>query len=199
MSDFHNVNLPHFLAIHAKGGPSFATSRATTASGREIRSSDRADSLQHYIIADCRLSAEQFDEFNAFFRARLGTQYAFCFKDYADCVIKDQIVATGDDQKAQFEIYKTYKSDGYSYLRRITKLLSTELHIDIDGTLMPPSIVCPSTGVITLESPLPANQCLTIKNAIFNVPVRFASDNFKYSMHADGSIVLDDLHLWEVI
>jgi len=199
MSHFHDVNLPHFLAIHAKGGPSFATSHVITASGREIRSADRIHAAQHYVIEGCRLSHEQFDEFNAFFRARLGSGFAFRLRDYADCKITDQLIAMGDNRSKQFELYKTYKSDAYTYQRRITKLYRGDVCLLIDETEISPNFICLNTGMITLDSILTEGKSLMLKNAIFDVPVRFSNDNFKYSVHADGSIIIDNLHLIEVI
>lgn len=199
MSNFHNINFPHFLATHAKGGPYFATSHVITASGREIRSSNRTNALQQYVIEGCRLSREQFDEFNAFFRACLGSQYAFRLRDYADCLIKDQLIFVGNGTTKQFEVYKTYVSTTASYNRKITKLVIDGLQLVAGDVEIPHYMICVDTGIITLDSALMEGQRLILKNAVFDVSVRFNSDNFQYSMHVDGSIVIDNLHLMEVL
>lgn len=122
MPNFHNIYLPDFLAVHAKGGPSYSTSYVTTVSGREVRHSDRYNAIQKYMINCCRLGQEQFDEFNAFFRARMGKRFSFRLRDYADHIIRNQIIGTGDGNTSSFQIFKTYHNDINAYRRKITKL-----------------------------------------------------------------------------
>lgn len=197
MKNFHNVNLPSFIALHAKGAPVFTTSIATTASGREARSADRAYSLQKYTISNCRLGAFQFDEFNGFFRARKGQQYSFRMRDYADCIIFDQAVSE-DGSGLSFEVFKTYPDRLNPYSRRITKLAPGSVQLRVGDLDLRPLHIDHERGIITLDRSLQHGQCLMI-NATFDVEVRFASDDFKYSMHQDGSIMIDDLEIVEVV
>lgn len=192
MQNFHSVTLPNFISIWAKGGPSFSTSCAFTASGRERRKSERSDSLQHYIVSDCRLSMEQFNVFNSFFRARHGQQYSFKMRDHLDCVIENQIIEKEKTDQLYFEIYKLYKDDLMPYKRRITKLSKESSFINLNG-----DIDC-DNGIITLEKPLLEGEQI-ILNALFDVTVRFMSDSLKYHLNIDGSIVIDNLEMIEVV
>lgn len=192
MQNFHNVTLPDFIAVHAKGGPSFDTSCALSASGREVRMQARSNAMQHYIISDCRLSIDEFREFNSFFRARCGRQYGFRMRDHLDCVIENQIIRPEDIKDVSIEIYKLYGDDVMPYKRRITKLCPASSFINIKGT-----IDC-DNGVINLAQPI-AHSAKIILNAVFDVAVRFMSDSFKYHLHIDGSVVIDNLELVEII
>lgn len=198
MSSFHNVYLPHFLAVHAKGGPSFSTSHVITASGREVRNSDRYNAIQEYVIDGCRLGKEQFVEFNSFFRARMGKRFSFRLRDYADCLLKDQVIGVGDGQIIKFQIYKTYHSDINAYRRRITKIDSNHLDITLDDIRIDP-VVDYNSGIITLSRPLIHSKELILRNGVFDVEVRFVSDEFKYHIHQDGSVMIDNLGLIEVV
>jgi uncharacterized protein (TIGR02217 family) len=196
MINFHNVKLPNFLALHAKGSPVFATSVATTASGREARLSDRLLCLQKYTISNCRLSPGQFEEFNGFFRARKGRQYSFCMRDFADCLIHNKLMPEASGQI--FKVFKIYPDQLEPYARRITKLVPGSVALSAAGLDIRPQEIDHQAGIVMLESPLQDGHTLMI-NARFDVQVRFSSDDFKYSIHLDGSIIIDDLEMLEVL
>jgi uncharacterized protein (TIGR02217 family) len=192
MQNFHNVKLPDFIAIHAVGGPVFATSCITTGSGRESRMLDHDHGLQQYIISDCRLSRVEFEEFNSFFRGRRGQQYSFRMRDYADYEIKNQKITRLDESDIVLEIYKEYPDALNPYRRRITML-------DQDSVLvnMPAEVDC-DRGLIILPDVLAPSQALCL-SANFDIAVRFTSDVLKYHTHIDGSIIIDEIKLIEVI
>ena len=193
MTNFHNINLPSFIALHAKGSPSFTTAVAMTASGREARVADRSHAVQKYTILNCRLSSTQFEEFNGFFRARKGQQYSFRMRDYADCTIHDQIIGDGGIALSA-EVFKTYPDALSPYKRRITKLVPGSVRLRVNELDTRAANIDHEQGVISLEQPLQDAQRLII-NAKFDVEVRFASDDFKYSTHTDGSTIIDDLEI----
>lgn len=197
MKNFHNISLPSFISIHAKGSPVFATQVATTASGREARFADRMHSMQKYTISNCRLGSFQFDEFNGFFRARKGRQHSFRMRDYADCIIFDQVIGESVADLS-VEVFKTYPDNLKPYARRITKLVMGSVQLQLEGLDLRPANIDYEQGIIILDQPLHKGQHLMI-NATFDVEVRFASDDFKYSMHQDGSIMIDDLEIVEVV
>lgn len=192
MKNFHDVMLPDFIAVHAVGGPAFSTTCVTTISGRESRASAREIGLQQYVIYDCKLSVAEFEIFNSFFRARRGQQYSFYMRDHADYSIDNQRMTECDENKIVFEIYKEYPDPFSPYCRRITKLdqnsISTNILTEVD---------CKS-GIIILPRPLLPSQEL-ILSAKFYVPVRFMSDVLKYHVHIDGSVIIDEMTLLEVV
>lgn len=196
MKNFHDVNLPAFLAIHATGEPLFATTIVSTASGRETRMADHASSLQKYTISNCKLSSDQFEEFNIFFRARLGRQYSFRMKDYADHLLRNQIIAEAGHSEA-IEVFKSYIDHVRTYNRRVTKLTYGTVELKVNDLDLKGIQIDYNRGLVTLPEPLRPEEKLII-NAAFDVEVRFSSDSFTYSAQSDGSIMINDLELMEV-
>jgi len=190
---YHDVLLPDFLTVHLKGGPVFFTSTASTISGREIRTYERQNSIQKYSLVGCKLSHDEFQRFNSFFRARIGCAYAFRIKDHADFKINNQVIAVGDGVTREFELYKSYEDDACSYRRRISAIR--------DGTLdsnFEIEHIDRINGILNTRDVMPDGVQLII-SAEFDVWVRFASDEFRYSSASDGSLLIEELGLVEVI
>lgn len=196
MINYHNINLPPFIAIYAVGEPSFSTEIASTVSGREIRISNHLSSFQKYKISQCKLSLSQFEEFNSFFRARLGRQYSFRMRDYADCHLHNQTIAEMGHNEA-IEVFKVYVDTIKNYNRRITKLVHNSVELKVNDLDLAEAEIDYDKGLIKLNAPLSAEEKLII-SAAFDVEVRFSSDSFAYSYQSDGSIMIDNLELIEV-
>jgi len=190
---YHDVLLPDFLTIHLKGGPVFSTSTASTVSGREIRIYERQNAIQKYSLVGCRLSHDEFKKFNSFFRSRLGCAYAFRIRDHADFKIENQVIATADGSSKEFEIYKSYEDDACSYRRKIPAIREDS----IDANFIIENIDR-MNGIIHVRDLIASGSKLVL-SAEFDVWVRFASDEFRYSSTSDGSILIEDLGLVEVI
>ena len=193
---FHDVTLPYFIAVNARGGPVFSTSLVSTHSGREIRQSDRVIAIHQYHIANCRLSQEQFEIFGAFFRVRLGRMYAFKMKDYADHAINNQTITS--DSASQINIYKTYHDGAYAYNRRITTIDPIGICVTLNDRELPQSCVDSERGIITLGRHLSEHDILKL-SCSFYVPVRFDHDHFEYTVHPDGSVLIPNIRLTEVL
>ena len=129
---YHDILLPDFITVHLKGGPVFSTSMASTVSGREIRFYDRQNAIQKYSLVGCRLSQDEFQRFNSFFRARIGCAYAFRIKDHADFRMENQIIAVADGVSKEFEIYKSYEDEACSYRRKIAAVREGSVAADFD-------------------------------------------------------------------
>lgn len=190
---YHDVLLPDFLTVHLKGGPVFATSTASTISGREIRSYERQNAIQKYSLVGCKLSHDEFERFNSFFRARIGCAYAFRIKDHADFKINNQPIAISDGVSKEFELYKSYEDEACNYRRRITAIRGDTLvaNFEIEN-------IDRVNGFLNIRDVVPEGVELVI-SAEFDVWVRFASDEFRYSSASDGSILIEDLYLVEVV
>lgn len=189
---YHDILLPDFISVHLKGGPVFATSTASTISGREIRIYTRQNSIQKYSLVGCRLSRDEFEWFNGFFRARMGSAYAFRIRDHADFVIQDQIIGIGDGIEKEFEICKIYLDDASNYRRKICAVRFDTLAANFDIEK-----IDNVHGIITARNVIEV-QKEAIISCEFDVWVRFGSDEFRYSSADDGSILIEDLELIEV-
>ena len=190
---YHDILLPDFITVHLKGGPVFSTLTASTVSGREIRIHERQNSIQKYALVGCRLSQDEFQRFNSFFRARIGCAYAFRIKDHADFKFENQVIAIADGISQAFEIYKSYDDEACGYKRKIAAVREDKIEVNFDIER-----IDRENGVIYTRAILEAGKQL-VCSAEFDVWVRFTSDEFRYSSSVDGSILIEDLCLVEVI
>jgi uncharacterized protein (TIGR02217 family) len=193
---FHDLRIPSFIEVFAYGTPEFSTSCASSASGREVRSSDRSEVIHRYQIRGARLSLDQFELFNGFFKARSGRRFSFRFKDYADFMAEKSLIAIGDGNSREFQLFKIYEDLSHPFSRKITKPVSNKIVIYLDSAAAQVAINY-QKGIITFDHP-PAHGSRIIANFEFDVPVRFASDHFGYQFKNDGSIELSDFDLIEV-
>lgn len=195
--NFHDINLPKCIEVFAVGQPQFATSSAVTISGRELVNLDRNYAKQKYLIKNCRLSQDQFEQFNAFFRARKGRAFAFRFKDYADYKVQKQIINNIDNKIKEFQLFKLYDDPISPYYRKITKPVKDSVKIYLDNEAIQIEVNY-SNGIVTLERALDVNKIL-VADFLFDVVVRFGGDSFDYNMVDNGSIELSLIELFEVI
>lgn len=194
--NYHDVKIPDFISICAKGGPCFSTKIASTHSGREIRIIEKEYALQKYTISNCLLNQSQFNEFNNFFRARFGMLYCFRFKDFADYKVEKAIVAEYPSEVTSFKFQKIYQNGDYSYARNIMRPVHNSIKVFINETQITPEIDYNDFS-FSIDKILRLNEVLSI-SFDYDVNVRFCSDSFKYNYLADGSIQIENLELIEV-
>jgi len=194
---FHDVNLPRHIEVFAIGSSEFSTSCAVSMSGREVRSLDAASPKRRYTLKDCRLSALQFEAFNSFFKARGGRRFSFRLRDHFDYIAARQIIAIGDGSAIEFQLQKTYEDKVNPYVRTITKPIAASVNLWSDMEDIIPNSIDANTGIVRLAQPLAGGASLSASFE-FDVPVRFACDEFQYSLSKDGSIILNDVELIEV-
>lgn len=159
MNNFHDILLPEFLNTHLKGGPSFATSHASSISGREIRIAEREYAVQKYNLSGSRINREQFERFNCFFRCRKGMNYAFRAKDYADFKLENQVVGSHNNKSLSFEIFKKYDDNISSYQRRIRALRPDSVKCNMDVRA-----IDYINGIIFMNEALQEGQQLIIRH-----------------------------------
>ncbi|MFP3012948.1 MAG: TIGR02217 family protein [Rickettsia sp.] len=195
--NFHDIRMPEFIESFAVGKPEFSTSHAITKSGREARHLDRNYSCQKYLIKNARLSSSEFKQFNSFFKARRGSNFAFRFRDYADYKVTNGMIAKGDGNLNKFQLKNIYSDSIALYERVITKPVNNSVILYINN-VRAMGIVDYNDGIVTLPSPLGQDVILTA-DFTFDVAVRFSIDSFEYSYCNDGSIELSNIELVEVI
>jgi uncharacterized protein (TIGR02217 family) len=195
--NFHDIRIPEFIEVFAVGKPEFSTSYALTKSGREVRHLDRAHAHHKYLIKNCRLSNVEFNQFNSFFKARRGSNFAFRFRDYADYKVLSGFIAKGNGKVQQFYLSKLYYDPILPYSRVITKPVENSINLYINNVKTLYSVDY-SQGVVTLPTALLENQVLTA-DFVFDVAVRFKNDSFEYSYCSDCSVAISDIELVEVV
>nr|WP_269208703.1 DUF2460 domain-containing protein [Rickettsia australis] len=94
---------------------------AITKSGREARHLDCNYGCQKYLIKNAKLSSTEFEQFNSFFKARQGSNFAFRLRDYGDYKVTNGMIARGDGNLNKFQLRKIYSDAIAPYERVITK------------------------------------------------------------------------------
>lgn len=196
---FHEVRFPDDISRGARGGPERRTQIVELASGDEERNASWANSRRRYDVAYGIRRADDLAAVVAFFEARNGRLYGFCFKDWADyksCApsqtpsATDQIIGTGDGTTTDFQLVKVYRSGSQSWTRTITKPLDGTVLAAIDGVEQASGwTVDTSTGLISFTM-APASGATITAGFEFDVPVRFDTDTLDVTLDLErlGSI-----------
>jgi uncharacterized protein (TIGR02217 family) len=201
MTSFVEERLNTDIRYGMVGGPEFNTSLVITAGGHEYRNQNWAQSRPRYRMADDLYSKAELADLISFFQNRKGQAEGFRFKDWADFLAvttvgngqgimlsRDTIAVVPDGSNKNFQLYKKYITTGSSYTRLINKPRPavtgyTGAKLYKNGTLL--TYGSGSTQVAFDESQgwvtfvtAPAIGDLLTWSGEFDVPVRFATDNF---------------------
>jgi len=189
VNSFDDVQFPLAIGQGASVSPGFSTNIVTTVSGHEKRNSDWADARLEFDVGPGIRSDEELRTLIAFFRARWGAAKAFRFRDpfdysshdmVGDPTSTDQFLGKGDGQQTRFQLVKNYGDpvDG-AQIRQVTRPDAASLLVAIDGQPNGEWILG-ETGVVIFDTP-PAEASDVTAGFLFDVPVRFASDQLTVS------------------
>lgn len=134
---------------------------------------------QKYLIKNARLSSTEFEQFNSFFKARCGSNFALRFRNYADYRGINEVIAKGDGNLNKFQLRKIYGNPIAPYERVITKPVNNSVMLYINN-VRTMGIVDYNDGIVNLPSPLGQDVILTT-DFTFDVAVRLSIDSFEYS------------------
>tara|TARA_R100000951_G_scaffold114960_1_gene121515 strand:+ start:13159 stop:14175 length:1017 start_codon:yes stop_codon:yes gene_type:complete len=195
---FHDDAIfPSQIAVDSTFGWGFQTAILTSQSGSEQRVARREVPQHVGDVSTGILDPEQLLELKAFHLARRGALYGFRFKDPLDhlstdddpCApdtvvsFTDQVIGTGDNEgTTSFQLTKTYSSDNYNYVRKITKPIEGTVVVGVVVGGTPTALSSPadytvdhSTGTVLLSS-APDNGEDVVAGFEFHTPVRFEED-----------------------
>jgi uncharacterized protein (TIGR02217 family) len=196
---FHEVRFPEDISRGARGGPERRTQIVELASGDEERNASWANSRRRYDVAYGIRRADDLAAVVAFFEARNGRLHGFRFKDWGDhksCLPSqspgptDQAIGTGDGATTAFQLVKRYASGSQTWVRTITKPVTSTVRIALDGAeQLGGWSVDTTTGVVTFDS-APAEGVAITAGFAFDVPVRFNTDALDVTLDLErlGSI-----------
>lgn len=196
MNNFYNMKLPCFIYPYIIGGPTFNTSIIQSISGRESRHPNFASAIWQYTIKNAKLSVDELEQFYQFFLNCKGAAFGFCLKDHADFRAVNQKLEH-QEQNSIYQLYKHYHYANYVYKRKIIKPVEGSVKVFINSIPIKAEIDYDS-ACITINCILDKNQALTT-NFEFDVPVRFCNDELKYSFNKDGSVLLEDIKIKELL
>lgn len=189
MQAFDDVLYPLRLGRDAAVIPEFSTSIAVTASGFERRNSLWSNARLRFDVGPGVRSEAELGELIAFFRARRGPARGFRMRDPSDHssngmtgtpTALDQHLGTGDGQRTEFALVKTYGSGEATQLRRITRPDFATLLVSLDGAVQAGNWTLDEGGVVAFDDP-PAAGAVVRAGFLFDVPVRFAEDRLEVS------------------
>ena len=197
LQSFHEVQFPTNIALGSSGGPERRTEIVTLGSGHEQRNARWQNSRRRY---DAGYGVKNLDDLYAiiaFFEERRGALFGFRFKDPLDwksCppmqvpASNDQIIGTGDGSTALYQLVKTFGSGASSYARPIIKPVSGSLTIAVDGSAQFETTdytIDHATGEITFQpGSIPTTGTSISAGYLFDVPVRFATDELRINLAA---------------
>jgi len=196
MTDFHDVRFPLHLGFGSRGGPMRAVDVLQMANGREIRNARGRHSRRQYNVVAGLRSREQAIELLNFYESRLGVLHGFRFRDPLDYDAAETI-GIGDGRRTEFPLFKTYGSDPYAYIRRITKPVFGTVRVFVDGVDVAAS-TDHDTGLIQFQTAPFVGATLTASFE-FDVPVRFASETLDIVLDDFGSSQIQDIPLIEIL
>ena len=190
---FHEVRFPDDIAYGASGGPEFATTIVTMASGFEQRNINWQAARGRWDVASGLKNQTQLDTLLAFFRGRKGRAHGFRFKDWSDFRATGQLIGTGDGTNKTFQLVKNYTSGAGSESRIIKKPVSGTTKIYLNGVQLTSGwSISSSTGIVTINT-APSNGVPVTADFEFDVPVRFDTDRMAVT------IEFFNLHQWSGI
>lgn len=209
MSEFHDILFPIKIARGAIGGPIRATSIKTNGAGKEVRNSALYNSRRRYEISSKGSNIDELSEILEFYEARMGRLHSFRFRDPMDnksCAPSkmpnalDQIIATGDGVKTQFQLVKKYGDSKGDYIRNITKPVLNSVQIAINGTTRPQAeySIDYLTGVIEFFS-APNDGEIVSAGYAFDTKVRFDNESLDFALDGFGTGQLTSISLIEVL
>lgn len=199
---FHDVSFPLRVALGARGGPVWRTEVVPFADGHEQRIARWQQSRRRYDAALGVRSAADARAVMAFFEARQGRRFSFRWHDDADfasgasdiVMPTDQALGTGDGQRTDFALVKTYHSGSASFQRRILLPVLTSVRVAVSGVETTAFNLV--DGVVRLIVPAPTGAVVSA-GFTFDVPARFDTDELSVGIDA-GAIDLGEIPIVEV-
>ena len=192
MTNFHNVVFPEFLSKHASSSINFSTEIIETKSGFEIRKIERNIAKRSYIIENVICTAKEYNNFITFFQARKGRGHCFRFKDYFDYKVQNQKMYVTN----VIDAIKYYSDNLFHYIRSNIFIIPETLTISHLGKNIQSHQN--DDREFILDNPFEEETEISCSFQ-FDVIVRFASDEVKYHLDKNGSIIIEKIELLEVL
>jgi len=188
MQAFDDVLYPFALGRNTAVAPEFSTSVSVTASGHERRNALWSDARVHFDVGPGIRSESELSELIAFFRARRGAARGFRICDPFDHssngmtgtpTMSDQLIGTGDGQRADFQLVKNYGDPSDPQSRNILRPRPETLLVSVAGIPVLDWSLGDNGMVRLAQAPeAGADVCAGF---LFDVPVRFAEDRIDIS------------------
>ena len=206
MNGFHEIVFPLQVGFGASGGPVRKTDIAALVSGHEERNARWANSRRSYDAGIGVRSLKDLQTILGFFEERRGRLYGFRFRDpldHASCPLGrepgplDQPLGRGNGVTDSFQLIKRYGGEHAPYDRRIAKPVKESVRVSIDGQESGGFTLDETSGIVRFSSP-PAAGVNVTAGFLFDVPVRFDTDQLEFSIRAFEAGDIPSIPLMEI-
>ncbi len=198
MTNFHEIRFPADISYKAESKKTFLTNIAELAGGFEQRNISQTTPRTSYTIKFNSITSGQAEKIRDFFIARKGRAYGFRFKDWQGFQAKNQNMGVGDGVTKDFQIIKTYTDEIENYQRVITKPVEDSVSVFVDDVLQTSGFTINYASGVVSFSTAPASGKIITASFDFDVPVRFAKDEFEFSLESFSKGSLGEIELVEV-
>jgi uncharacterized protein (TIGR02217 family) len=177
MESFVEERLDLGILYGTDGGPGFSTRIIASASGHEWRNIDWEEERGRWELGDRDMLRSTLEYIHKFFRARRGKAIGFRWKNWADYVLSNETIGTGDDATVDFQIIQTSDTGyGTPYVRNIRKPVGGTVNVYIDDVQQLSGwTVDTTTGIVTFAAAPAAGEVISV-SCEFDIPVRFDID-----------------------
>lgn len=175
---FHEVQFPTDISYQSAGGPEFSTQVVVLGSGHERRNANWSFPRERWDVGYGIDTQAKLQSLLEFFYAREGKLHGFRFKNHDDYEGTDEVCQ--EDSTDVYQCYRNYSSGGYTFSRKITKLvLAAGVTVKVNGGTLGVGqyTVNYNTGTITMASgAIVSSGDVVTATFEFDVPVRFDVD-----------------------
>ncbi|MDX1917249.1 MAG: DUF2460 domain-containing protein [Rickettsiaceae bacterium] len=206
---FDNLYLPNYLYPYLIGGFGYESFSHQTASGRIYKYNFYNMPLSRYIIKNARLSKEELLDFYSFFTKQKAGIGNFRLKDPFDNQVKiDETILKpivkkeeigyllSDNSHEVYSIYKIYQNQS-SFLKKIYPINASLIKLYYMGSQVE-FIYHDAMGIIEILENISDYENIKIE-ADFVKLVSIVTDNIEYKTMHNGSFLLNDINICEVI
>ncbi|MDB5549305.1 MAG: hypothetical protein JWP21_2752 [Tardiphaga sp.] len=209
MAAFHEILFPLDIALKSAGGPERRTEIVTLGSGREQRNARWSASRRRYDAGYGVKTLSALQAVVAFYEERRGQLHGFRWHDRLDHTSSaagvavspfDQVLGTGDNAMATFQLAKTYGAGFSPYRRDITKPVAGSVRVAVGGVEKTSGFGCDvTTGIVTFAAGhRPAAGVAVTAGFRFDVPVRFDTDYLEVDLSAFSAGAIPKIPLVEI-
>jgi uncharacterized protein (TIGR02217 family) len=196
MINHHNIILPQFIKPFLVSKFTYDSHIERSFSGKEFIKNGKILPESYFTIKSARVTKDELDNIVNFFRLRQGSLYSFLLEDF-DNFIENQIIAIADGIQQEFKIIKTYKDDIAQMEIPINFPDQESIKIFKDDVAVDVAFSAEEYKII-FASPPEKDSKISV-SCRFYKRVRLISKNIEYIVQRDGSYLVSDIDLREVI
>ena len=197
MINHHNIILPQFIKPFLVSKFTYDSHIERSFSGKEFIKNGKSLPEYYFCIKSARVTKNELENIINFFRLRRGSLCSFLLEDDADNYIEKQVVDIADGAKNKFKIVKAYQDDVITLEMPIN--FPDVATIEIYNNDMKADAKYSEDESMIIFSHPPEKDSKIIVTCKFYKRVRLISKNIEYFIQRDGSYLMSDIELREVL